>query len=475
MQKELKHHPKVLVIYSHDHHLYRDVVLRLCAFLQAKCGIHVLMDLLDTTSVGMVGGPRWLQWQREQLTNPVDKILVLCSRGVQAKWRAMCGQGQVMLREDILSPNDDMLTPFLNLFITELHQPANQAKYIVAYFDDISSEQDVPSAFDLAVKYKLMKHFEELYFRILDIEKYQPSQVKHIEGIGGDEYFNSDEGRSLKNAIESFQAYQMENPDWFERECVDSEEDVLAEASPLSEQLQSMSVLECVPLAGDGNPVFIQDVQIHDNGKSIHVLMPELHRESQVSSVTELKPIVKPEHRHQSPSNVNEVLTDHLYPFSPMESVYAVEPDLNNPPQVRQGWISLQQDASGQITTEDEEKDSLLPESNFFPNLDHRGPVFLKSMSSNLPTTPSPCASIQRDHLPSSEIVHSESVEREDFENIIIRAKSQNSGSDQGYISKTDSQQERSSVEDPLVALSRLQEELFQRNLKYCDIDPEEN
>ncbi|XP_070784981.1 interleukin 17 receptor A1a [Enoplosus armatus] len=461
-QQQLKQPPKVLVIYSQDHHLYRDIVLKLCAFFQAKCGTKVLVDLLDSTSVGMVGRVRWLEWQRQQLNNPSDKILVLCSRGVQAKWRAMCGEGQVTLREDMVSPTDDMLTPFLNLFLPDMHQAGTLGKYMVAYFDVISGPQDVPSVFDIAVKYKLMKHFEELYFRILDIEKYQPGQVNHIEGIGGEEYFNCPSGRALKNAIETFQAYQLENPEWFEKECVDSEEEVMTEANLLIDQLIIPPVLECVPLIRDGPPVYVHEVQISENGNSVHVLTPELNTECELS-VVELTPVVSPECKHQYPSNLDDVLTDHLY--SP-EPINLVEPVLNKPPPPRQNWLSLQEAPLAQMPTEDEEEDSLLPMNQLSARSDQ------VSSALQTPLDPPEPQRVQSEYSPPFEIGHSQPVEMED-EVLEPSGKGPNSGSDQGYISKMSSQHEPPSKEDPLAALRRLQEELSQ-DLRYS-IGPEGN
>ncbi|XP_070848017.1 interleukin 17 receptor A1a isoform X2 [Chaetodon trifascialis] len=472
-RQQLKQPPKVLVIYSQDHHLYRDIVLKLCAFLQAKCGTEVLVDLLDSTSVGMVGRLRWLEWQRQQLKYPSDKILVLCSRGVQAKWRALCGQGRVTLREDVLSPTDDMLTPFLNLFLPDMHQAGMLGKYMVAYFDDISGEQDVPSVFDIAVKYKLMKHFEELCFRIADVEKYQPDQVNHIEGISGDEYFNCASGRALKNAIETFQAYQLENPDWFEKECVHDEEEVMVEANMLIDQLETPAVLECVPLIRDSLPVYIREVQINDSGNSVHVLTPEMNTEHELSSVAELVPLVNPECKHQYPSNLDEVLIEHVYPHSPNpECVNIVKPVLENPPPPRQNWLSLQEPL-GQFPIEDEEEDSLLPMSHLSAHSHQRSSALQNSLYLNLSN--SSCASMHTEYFPLSQISHCQPVEIDEYEGPEPSGKGESSGSDQGYISKMSSQHEPPVNEDPLVALRRLQEELFQRNLRYCDISPEEN
>ncbi|XP_029604918.1 interleukin-17 receptor A isoform X2 [Salmo trutta] len=272
--------PRVLVIYSQDHPLYRKIVLKLCAFLQAKCGTEVVLDLLDTAWLGTVGRLPWLEWQRQQVNKSSDKILVLCSRGVQAKWRAMCGQSRVTLREDLRSPIDDMLTPALNLFLPDMQQAAALGKYMVAYFDDVGSERDVPSVFDIAVKYKLMKHFEELCFRILDQEKYAPGQVSHIEGIGVEEYFKCPSGRDLRDAIEAFQVFQLENPDWFEQECVDinAEEEVVAvtEYDALLEK-QVAPVLEFVPEYREGPPV-LEFVPEYREGPPVLEFVPEYRK-----------------------------------------------------------------------------------------------------------------------------------------------------------------------------------------------------
>ncbi|KAI4899716.1 hypothetical protein NFI96_013619, partial [Prochilodus magdalenae] len=226
-QKEVEsvpvHRPsKLFIIYSLDHPLYKEIVLKLCAFLRAKCGTEVTLDLLDFTWLSTVGTIQWLDMQRERLSRCSDKVLILCSPGVYAKWRGMCGGKRVMTREDIRSPIGDMLTPALSLIIPDFVQASSFQKYIVAYFDDVCSKKDVPALFNVAVKYQLMKHFEELFFRLMNNEKHEPGRIKQVEGIGGNDYFHSLPGRALKDAIETFQAYQLANPNWFEMEIVDT-------------------------------------------------------------------------------------------------------------------------------------------------------------------------------------------------------------------------------------------------------------
>ncbi|XP_037624333.1 interleukin-17 receptor A [Sebastes umbrosus] len=213
---------RVLIIYSLDHPLYKNIILKLCAFLATKCGTEVVLDLLDSTRLGVLGSIQWLDWHREQIESSSDKILILCSQGVQAKWRSMCGDRQVLLREDARSPVGDTLCPALSLMVPHFIRSASFEKYIVAYFDDVCSEEDVPSPFNITVRYKLMKQFEELFFRILDTEKHEPGRVNQVEGLSEDEYYLCPSGRALRDAIETFHAYQLEHPQWFEDELLDS-------------------------------------------------------------------------------------------------------------------------------------------------------------------------------------------------------------------------------------------------------------
>lgn len=205
--------------------MYTEIVLNLYAFLRAKCGTEVTLDLLDSTYLSIIGSIQWLDMQRKRLASTSDKILILCSPGVCAKWNAMCGGHRVKTQEDARSPMGDMLTPALSLIIPDFVRAPTLGKYIVAYFDDVCSEWDVPALFHMAVKYQLMKHFEELFFRLLNKEKYEPGRIKHADGLGGDDYHSCPAGRALRDALKAFQAYQLTHPDWFEMELIDVHEE----------------------------------------------------------------------------------------------------------------------------------------------------------------------------------------------------------------------------------------------------------
>ncbi|KAL0155097.1 hypothetical protein M9458_049360, partial [Cirrhinus mrigala] len=245
------HEPKrVIIIYSLDHPLYKEIILKLCAFMRAKCGTDVTLDLLDSAWLSTIGRIQWLDVQRERISKSSDKVLILCSPGVHAKWKAMCGEHKVRLKEDERSPTGDMLTPALSLIIPDFVHASSFHKYMVAYFDDVCSEDDVPAPFNVVVKYKLMKHFEELYFRILDVEKHEPGRIKCIEGIRENDYFSCPSGRGLQDAIEAFKNFQLKNPNWFEMELLDKddEEEETIWKSTFPTDVNCSSVAECYQL-----------------------------------------------------------------------------------------------------------------------------------------------------------------------------------------------------------------------------------
>ncbi|XP_067855792.1 interleukin 17 receptor A1a isoform X2 [Heptranchias perlo] len=215
---------KVLIIYSLDHALYKNIVLAFAEFLMTACGTKVTLDYLQINKVAEVGHINWLTLHK----NESDKIIILCSRGTRVKWEAMLqdGPSQILLKSDERSPMRDMFTPAMNLILPDFKRPASFGKYIVAYFDGISSEDDVPDPFNVAVKYKLMKQFEEIHFRVQDVEKYEPGKTYRVAGITLDDYHKHPSGKMLKNAVQKFKLLQMEQPDWFERECITSPEQV---------------------------------------------------------------------------------------------------------------------------------------------------------------------------------------------------------------------------------------------------------
>ncbi|XP_078424369.1 interleukin-17 receptor A-like isoform X2 [Cetorhinus maximus] len=235
---------KVLIIYSLDHDLYKKVVLAFAEFLMTACGTKVTLDLLEINKIAEVGHINWLTLHK----NESDKVIILCSRGTRLKWEAMLrvGQNQILLRSDERSPMRDMFTPAMNLILPDFKRPASFGKYIVAYFDDISSEEDIPDPFNVGVKYKLMKQFEEIHFRVQDLEKYEPGKTYRVAGITMDDYHEHPSGKTLKDAVQKFKLLQMEQPDWFEKECIISPEEAGVEPNWNEEPCDLLSISQNV-------------------------------------------------------------------------------------------------------------------------------------------------------------------------------------------------------------------------------------
>ncbi|NWT17026.1 I17RA protein, partial [Vireo altiloquus] len=219
---------KVWIVYSADHLLYVDVVLKFAEFLMTVCGTAVALDLLEDHHISELGPLPWLTRQKKEMEELSSKIIILCSRGTQAKWQAMLGSEPVCLKQDQQKPVGDLFTPALNLILPDFKKPACFGMYIVCYFGGISSERDIPDLFNVTSRYQLMEKFEDIYFRIQDLEKFEPGRIHRIEEITAENYIDTPSGRKLKEAIEKFKNWQTEHPDWFESETIslDSEEEL---------------------------------------------------------------------------------------------------------------------------------------------------------------------------------------------------------------------------------------------------------
>ncbi|NWW46138.1 I17RA protein, partial [Pedionomus torquatus] len=218
---------KVWIVYSADHLLYVDVVLKFAEFLMTVCGTAVALDLLEDHQISELGPLPWLTRQKKEMEDLSSKIIILCSRGTQAKWQAMLGSEPVCLKQDQQKPMGDLFTPALNLILPDFKKPACFGMYIVCYFEGISSEKDIPDLFNVTSRYQLMDKFEDIYFRIQDLEKFEPGRIHRIQEITAENYIDTPSGRKLKEAVQKFKNWQTEHPDWFESEtiCLDNDEE----------------------------------------------------------------------------------------------------------------------------------------------------------------------------------------------------------------------------------------------------------
>ncbi|XP_049738095.1 interleukin-17 receptor A [Elephas maximus indicus] len=221
---------KVWIIYSADHPLYVDVVLKFAQFLLTVCGTEVALDLLEEQVISEVGVMTWVGRQKQEMVESNSKIIVLCSRGTRAKWQAILGWEEpvIHLRCDRCKPAGDLFTAAMNMILPDFKKPACFGTYIVCYFSDISGENDIPDLFNITSRYPLMDKFEEVYFRIQDLEMFEPGRMHRVGELTGENYLQSPSGWQLKKAMERFREHQTQYPDWFEREnlCLADDQDL---------------------------------------------------------------------------------------------------------------------------------------------------------------------------------------------------------------------------------------------------------
>ncbi|NXU47304.1 I17RA protein, partial [Turnix velox] len=289
---------KVWIVYSADHLLYVDVVLKFAEFLMTVCGTAVALDLLEDQQISELGPLPWLTRQKKEMEELSSKIIILCSRGTQAKWQAMLGSEPVCLKQDHQKPMGDLFTPALNLILPDFKKPACFGMYIVCYFEGISSEKDIPDLFNVTSRYQLMDKFEDIYFRIQDLEKFEPGRIHRIQEITAENYIDTPSGRKLKEAVQKFKSWQMEHPEWFESEtvCLDNEE----ELQSLNRESQVDSLLsepggivkhQLQLREPDPNCCYVVNLHMHEGEGRSCKLQPQLHPCGEPASQTVVLPL----------------------------------------------------------------------------------------------------------------------------------------------------------------------------------------
>uniref|UniRef100_A0A8C4Q9H8 SEFIR domain-containing protein n=1 Tax=Eptatretus burgeri TaxID=7764 RepID=A0A8C4Q9H8_EPTBU len=236
---------RVLILYSLDHELYKNIVLRLAELLQHCCGVEVTLDLWEMHNIACIGHLQWLSYQMARIDKSDGMVLLLCSRGTMEKWRAHCGMRQpIRLCEDLRSPTGDLFTPALTILSSDFGTVSALGKYAVAYFKDVSKETDIPDVFRTLPTYHLMDHLEELFFRLHGLEQHSPGVTLHSLGISASDYSNEAFGERLQQSLANFQVCQNKNPDWFNEECRDKRQDTKSDSVSDPEQVSVNFCLE---------------------------------------------------------------------------------------------------------------------------------------------------------------------------------------------------------------------------------------
>ncbi|KAL0626386.1 Interleukin-17 receptor A [Plecturocebus cupreus] len=284
---------KVWIIYSADHPLYVDVVLKFAQFLITACGTEVALDLLEEQAISEVGVMTWVGRQKQEMVESNSKIIILCSRGTRAKWQALLGRGApVRLRCDHGKPAGDLFTAAMNMILPDFKRPACFGTYVVCYFGEVSGEGDVPDLFGVAPRYALMDRFEEVYFRIQDLEMFQPGRMHRVGELSGDNYLHSPGGKQLRTALDKFRDWQARCPDWFEREslCLADDQDAPSLDEDVFEELllpSGTGIVKRAPLVREPGSQACLAVDLlvgEEGGAAVAKLEPHLQPRGQLAT-----------------------------------------------------------------------------------------------------------------------------------------------------------------------------------------------
>uniref|UniRef100_A0A3Q2I658 Interleukin-17 receptor A n=1 Tax=Equus caballus TaxID=9796 RepID=A0A3Q2I658_HORSE len=286
---------KVWIVYSADHPLYVDVVLKFAQFLLTVCGTEVALDLLEEQVISEVGVMTWVGRQKQEMVESNSKIIILCSRGTQAKWQAILGweEPAIQLRCDHWKPAGDLFTAAMNMILPDFKKPACFGTYIVCYFSDISGESDIPDLFNITPRYPLMDKFEEVYFRIQDLEMFEPGRMHRVGVLAGENYLQNPSGWQLREAVERFREWQAQWPDWFEREnlCLADDQDLPSLDEEVFEEPllpPRGGIIKQKPLVREpaSEGCLVLDLLVGEEGRGMSRLEPQLQPQGELAAQT---------------------------------------------------------------------------------------------------------------------------------------------------------------------------------------------
>lgn len=195
----------IYVVFSDDHPEHTKVVLRFASLLHTDLGFKVTFELWQQDKI-YEGCHAWM----EKALKECKKVLVIWSPGAKLRWKQS---------NKTLASQQDLFTPVLKHIKKDLFYGKNVGKYFFAYFD-YCSESDIPDDFkELShIRFKLMDQFEELYFRLKNVEMFQPTEVRREEKVAFDQYHNrkiNQFGPALQLSIKDMHALCKHIPCWY--------------------------------------------------------------------------------------------------------------------------------------------------------------------------------------------------------------------------------------------------------------------
>ena len=204
MQTEVSKQVKLFIAFTNDHAMHQNIVINFVNFLQADLGFQVYCELFSDQEISL--DP--VAWVEKCLTI-ADKVLILWSPGGVQKWNNENVDDNI---------KNDLFTPVLRRVRNDIFHNVNVGKYCFGYFD-YCTKASIPEVFaePRVYHFKLMKQFDDLYFRLKGIERYLPGCVLKIDEVTHDGYCNRDitQYRSaLNDSINVMNKYVVNHPQW---------------------------------------------------------------------------------------------------------------------------------------------------------------------------------------------------------------------------------------------------------------------
>ena len=201
---------KLFLVFVNDHPKHLNLVKNFIYFLQGDLGFDVICELSQTQECSK--DP--VDWM-DQRFNDSDKILVVWSPGAVERWKKY-NQGEKFYQ--------DLFSPVLKQIRNALFHDQNRAKYYFCYFDYFSKD-DIPREFSNETSFLLMNRFEDLYYRLNNIEPYMVGGEIKAKRVMLDHYWDpnlNQYGNKLKNSIEEMNFFAKHNPNWYSQSLVPS-------------------------------------------------------------------------------------------------------------------------------------------------------------------------------------------------------------------------------------------------------------
>nr|CAB3256011.1 interleukin-17 receptor A-like [Phallusia mammillata] len=206
--KVIKNTRTVCITFVGDNEMHKEVLLAFASFLQNDLGFKVIFELWDQDNIYKDAST----WIANTLRDS-DKVIVVWSPKACEKWNKFS--------EGENTDQQDLFTPILKQVQKDLVFNKNQGKYFFAFFE-YCSEADIPEKFrDIIYRhFRLMNQFKELYFRLLDIEMFQPGSYEKQDRVELQHYFEQINkfGLPLKNRIENMCNFVKKTPKWYKSE-----------------------------------------------------------------------------------------------------------------------------------------------------------------------------------------------------------------------------------------------------------------